>query len=33
MKNSKPTWKEILAFAVGDGGCIGWSNNRFLPVW
>ena len=21
MKNSKPTWKEILAFAVGDGGC------------
>lgn len=21
MKNSRPTWKEILAFAVGDGGC------------
>ena len=19
--NNKPTWKEILAFAVGDGGC------------
>ncbi|MDO4262512.1 MAG: glycoside-pentoside-hexuronide (GPH):cation symporter [Eubacteriales bacterium] len=21
MKNKKPSWKEILAFAVGDGGC------------
>lgn len=21
MKNKKPTWKEIIAFAVGDGGC------------
>lgn len=21
MKNSKPSWKEIIAFAIGDGGC------------
>ena len=21
MKNKRPTWKEIIAFAVGDGGC------------
>lgn len=21
MKNSKPSWKEVVAFAVGDGGC------------
>lgn len=21
MKNSKPSWKEVIAFAVGDGGC------------
>ena len=30
MKSGKPSWKEIIAFAVGDGAKMAWATITYI---